>query len=101
MQVRCAAFLFLGLLGCASTQEPETQVQPYGSDRFIVTYSSIYGEGAARSAAVRDANEYCAGTQLVMVPIDEKVRRANTSMVLLVFACTVGATQSSDPSHGE
>ena len=94
MQVRCAACLFLGLLGCASTQGPETQVQPYGPDRFIVTYDSIYGVGKARNATVRDANEYCGRRQLAMVPIDESVTRANRSSVSLVFAC---ATAQDDP----
>jgi len=48
-----AAAILAGGIACAAP------IQPYGPDRYIVTYSSEFGAARAQAAAVRDANKYC------------------------------------------
>jgi hypothetical protein len=50
---------------------PRTNVQPYGPGRYTVSYSSIWGLGKARTAAVSDANKFCNFRGGAMVPESE------------------------------
>jgi hypothetical protein len=80
-------------LGCArKPAEPEpasSRVQPYG-EKFIVSYSSLWGTGEALNSCVRDANAYCEGRGLRMFPDSQEPTESTTRRlagVVLVFRC--------------
>ena len=75
------------LFGCASGSEP-THVQPFGSN-YVVNYQSIFGAGTALEASVKDANKFCDGKGLRMMPLSH-------DRGVLIFRCVsedkLGAT---------
>ncbi len=75
-------------LGCAKKPaEPEpSRVQPYGND-LIVSYSSIWGYGAARAASIAEANRFCADRGLRMMPVQEDKASGIGRSVALIFRC--------------
>jgi hypothetical protein len=78
----------LAVLACAGTRGSGAHIQPFGPDRYIVTYSSMFGEGKAKHAAVRDANGFCADRQLVMEPIEESLSwNGEVTTFSLEFRC--------------
>lgn len=80
------------VLGCAGTRG--LQVQPYGADRYIASYSSLLGHAKARTAAVRDANAFCAQRGTYMTPVDEQVVAGpSISSYSLVFVCGPATAQ--------
>jgi hypothetical protein len=77
-----------GVLACAKQPtEPEPgRVQPYGRS-YIVSYTSMWGAGTARAASIRDANLFCEGRGLRMMPDKEQDVRPGLPNVSLVFRC--------------
>ena len=65
-------------------REQASRIQPYGPGRFTVSYGSLFGSGSARTAAVRDANQYCVAQGEVMVPDEEIVTENGFT---LIFSC--------------
>ena len=55
------------LSGCVSTPEA-THVQPFGNNYFV-NYQSMFGAGTALEASVKDANKFCDGKGLRMMPL--------------------------------
>ncbi len=66
------------------------RVQNYGPDTYIVTYSSIYGSGKARTAAIRDANAFCSAKGSQMHPVGEQTTPGEVSSFSLMFSCGAG-----------
>ena len=64
------------------------RIQDYGPGRYTVSYSSIVSEAKSRSAAIRDANEYCASKRATMVPVEETVVTGDVYNFTLVFECS-------------
>jgi hypothetical protein len=70
--------LVLALSGCASTPE-ESHVQAFG-DKYFVNYQSMFGAGTALEASVKDANQFCEGKGLRMMPLSH-------DRGVLIFRC--------------
>jgi hypothetical protein len=49
----------------------------------------LFGTATARTAAIRDANQYCTGQGQVMQPVEEQAGFANFT---LVFSCAQSST---------
>jgi len=83
MKRGCVGVVALLVLACAGSK-----VQPYGPDRFLVSYGSVFGEEKARRTAVRDANKHCADKRLVMEPLAESLSiSGDTTTFSLEFRC--------------
>jgi len=72
-----------------------SRVQSFGPDTYIVTYSSLYGSGKARTAAIRTANGFCETRGAPMRPLDEQIVLGTITSFSLVFACASDAAPSS------
>jgi hypothetical protein len=86
-------FVVAFVAACQTTpSEPSRprRVEPFGPGRFSVSYGSLFGNSTARTAAIRDANQYCGADGQVMQPVEEQAGFANFT---LIFSCTASAAR--------
>lgn len=77
-----AIALLLSATACATAPR---NVQPFGPGLYTVSYSSMFGSGKSRAAAIRDANKYCKVHKAVMIPESEETSRGSFT---LKFRCS-------------
>lgn len=77
-------------LACAGSPDgpPASRIQSYGSEQWIVSYSSVLSAGKARGAAIRDANAFCVEHGAPMQPLDEQTVVGEITTFSLVFTCS-------------
>src|SRR5262252_1369584 len=83
-----ASLIATVLCGCATSREP-THVQAFG-DNYFVNYQSLFGAGTALEASIKDANQFCDGKGLRMMPISH-------DRGVLIFRCVTGDKLGATP----
>jgi hypothetical protein len=83
----CLAAAFLAFACTNPPDEPTSRVQPEGADRFKVSYGTLWTIPKARTAALDEANRFCATRNTLMVPDSESTPVNASTSFELVFHC--------------
>ena len=83
----CLAVAFLAFACANPPDEPASRVVPEGGDHFKVSYNSLWSAGKARTAALDEANRFCATRNALMVPDSQHTSVNESTSFEFVFHC--------------
>jgi hypothetical protein len=95
----------IGLLTVSGCATPSTGIMPFGRDTYTLATTSQFGTADAKRDALQQANVFCAGKGLAMMPVNEVSNASINAFTVTIapaartttFDFTFRCLASSDP----